>query len=74
MPFPPLSALVRFPCGSVSMQRTFFALITHQIGEVRSCDCFARPTFFDGDRNNLCRHYYFLISSVVYWKDSRTCC
>lgn len=65
MPFPPLSALVRFPVD-LYLCREPFALITHQIGEVRSCDCFARPTFFDGDRNNLCRHYYFLISSVVY--------
>ena len=81
-------AIINSACNAISAaQRTckislwiciyaenLFALITHQIGEVRSCDCFARPTFFDGDRNNLCRHYYFLISSVVYWKDSRTCC
>ena len=43
-----------------------FTFIAHQIGEVRGRDCFARPAFFDGDRNNLCRHYYFLISSVMY--------
>ena len=46
--------------------KNFFALIAHQIGEVRSSDRFSCSAFLDGDRNDLCCHWRSLISLVDY--------